>query len=117
MLSFSGGLKILVALEPCDMRKNFNGLQALVSETLKEDIKQGKLFVFTNRRHTRLKILYWDGSGLWLLAKLGIKRNTFKMNRISRSFCPTLCWKSKSAFLPPCLRQEQFMFTLKVFHS
>jgi len=76
MLSFSGGLKILVALEPCDMRKNFNGLQALVSETLKEDIKQGKLFVFTNRRHTRLKILYWDGSGLWLLAKK-LEKGTF----------------------------------------
>lgn len=69
MLSFSGGLKILVALEPCDMRKSFNGLQALVSEGFKEDVKQGTLFVFSNRRHTRLKILYWDGSGLWVLAK------------------------------------------------
>jgi transposase len=69
MLSFSGGLKILVALDPCDMRKSFNGLQALVSEWLKEEVKEGTLFVFSNRRHTRLKILYWDGSGLWVLAK------------------------------------------------
>ena len=69
MLSFTGGLKIFVALAPCDLRKSFNGLQALVSERLGEDLRGGALFVFTNRRHTRLKILYWDGSGVWLLVK------------------------------------------------
>ena len=69
MLSFTGGLKIFVAVAPCDLRKSFNGLQALVSERLGEDLRQGALFVFTNRRHTRLKILYWDGTGVWLLIK------------------------------------------------
>ena len=69
MLSFTGGLKVFVALELCDLRKSFNGQQALVSERLGEDLRQGALFVFTNRRHTRLKILYWDGSGIWLLMK------------------------------------------------
>jgi transposase len=69
MLSFSGSLKIFVALEPCDLRKSFNGLYALVSERLGEDPRQGALFVFTNRRRTRLKILYWDGTGLWVLIK------------------------------------------------
>lgn len=59
MLSFPGSLKIFVAVEPCDLRKSFNGLQALVSERLEEDIKQGALFVFTNRRRSRLKVLYW----------------------------------------------------------
>lgn len=51
------------------MRKSFNGLYALVSERLGEDPRQGSLFVFINQRHTRLKILYWDGSGLWLMSK------------------------------------------------
>ena len=69
MLSFTGGLKVFIALEPCDLRKSFNGLHALVSERLGEDPRQGGLFVFTNRRKTRLKILYWDGTGLWVLIK------------------------------------------------
>ena len=76
MLSFPGSLKIFVAVEPCDLRKSFNGLQALVSERLEEDIKQGALFVFTNRRRSRLKVLYWDGSGLWVLIKR-LEKGTF----------------------------------------
>ena len=69
MLSFSGSLKVLVAVEACDMRKGFNGLHALVTERLGEDPKQGALFVFSNRRHTRIKILCWDGTGFWVLTK------------------------------------------------
>ena len=69
MLSFAGSLKVFLAVEPCDMRKGFNGLHALVSERLGEDLRAGALFVFSNRRHNRLKILYWDGSGTWLMTK------------------------------------------------
>ena len=69
MLSFSGSLKVFVAVEPCDMRKSFNGLSALATERLGEDLRAGALFVFSNRRHTRLKILCWDGTGLWVLTK------------------------------------------------
>jgi transposase len=69
MLSFSGSLKVFVAVEPCDMRKSFNGLSALATERLGEDPRAGALFVFSNRRHTRLKILCWDGTGLWVLTK------------------------------------------------
>ena len=43
MLSFTGALKVFVAVEPCDLRKSFNGLQALVSERLNEDLRQGGL--------------------------------------------------------------------------
>jgi transposase len=45
------------------MRKGFNGLYAAVSERLGEDPRSGALFVFCNRGHTRLKILYWTGPG------------------------------------------------------
>lgn len=76
MLSFSGSLRVFVALEPCDMRKGYEGLSALVTESLKEDLRSGALFVFGNRRKTRLKILYFDGSGLWLLNKR-LEKGTF----------------------------------------
>ena len=77
MLSFTGGLKVYVALEPCDFRKSFNGLEGLVKERLQEEVREGgALFVFTNRRHTRLKILYFDGTGLWLLIKR-LEKGTF----------------------------------------
>jgi transposase len=76
MLSFAGSLKVFLALEACDMRKGFNGLHALAVQRLGEDPRQGALFVFSNRRHTRLKILYWDGSGLWVLSKR-LEKGTF----------------------------------------
>ena len=69
MLSFTGSLKIYVAVEPCDLRKSFEGLAALTATALERDIREGALFVFGNRSHTRLKILYWDGTGLWVMAK------------------------------------------------
>lgn len=68
MLSFTGSLRVFLAVEPCDMRKGFEGL-GLVMERLKEDLRSGALFVFTNRSYTRLKVLYWDQSGLWILSK------------------------------------------------
>jgi transposase len=76
MLSFTGSLKIYVAVEGCDMRKSFEGLQALVTTALNQDIRGGGLFVFSNRRRTRLKILYWDGTGLWVMAKR-LEKGTF----------------------------------------
>lgn len=69
MLSFSGSPKVYLALDPQDMRKSFNGLSAAVSEHLKSDPLQGALYVFCNKRRNRLKILFWDGTGLWVAAK------------------------------------------------
>src|SRR5208283_1130400 len=80
MLSFSGSLKVLLAVEPCDLRKSFNGLHGLATERLGEDPRQGTLFVFTNRRRTRLKMLCWDGTGLWVLTKR-LEQGTFSWPR------------------------------------
>jgi transposase len=51
------------------MRKGFNGLTDSVRHQLQSDPLSGHLFVFCNRRRNRLKVLCWDGSGLWLCAK------------------------------------------------
>jgi transposase len=69
MLSFAGSLRVFLAVEPCDMRKGFEGLCGLVGEKLQEDVRSGALFVFINKRHSRLKVLYFDGTGLWLMTK------------------------------------------------
>ena len=69
MLSFHAQLKVFLATAPCDLRMNFNGLWAAAQERLGEDPKGGALFVFGNRRHNRIKILYFDGTGVCVLAK------------------------------------------------
>jgi transposase len=63
-------LKIFVALEPRDMRKSFNGLPDAAVRHL-NDGKLGTdiLFVFINNRKDRIKLLYFDGTGLWVAAK------------------------------------------------
>jgi transposase len=76
MLSFAGSLKVFVAVDPCDLRKSFDGLHALVTERLKESPQTGALFVFTNRRRNRLKILFWDRTGLWVCTKR-LEQGTF----------------------------------------
>lgn len=69
MLSVAGTTRVLVATSPVDLRGSFNRLYGLVVEQLKADPLSGNLFLFTNRRRNRIKILVWDGSGLWICAK------------------------------------------------
>lgn len=69
MLAFPGGVRIYVAVQPVDMRKQFNGLWTAAQEQLGEDPKSGAVFCFINQERTRLKLLYWDGTGVWVLAK------------------------------------------------
>lgn len=54
---------------PVDLRKGFDGLAALVSESLGHDPLSGDLFVFVNRHRQRAKVLLWDGTGLCIYAK------------------------------------------------
>lgn len=96
MLSFSGNLRVYLAVEPCDMRKSFNGLYALAEETLKEDPKSGALFAFTNLRRNRLKLLYHDGTGLWVMSKR-LEQGTFSWPK------PTDAGKVKLSLTPEAL--------------
>ena len=69
MLSFPSALKIYLAVEPVDMRNQYNGLWALAEQKLEENPRSGAVFVFTNKNRDRLKMLYWDGTGVWVFAK------------------------------------------------
>ena len=69
MLMLPSALKIYLAVEPVDMRKQFNGLWSLAELKLREDPRSGALFVFSNRNRDRVKLLYWDGTGVWVFAK------------------------------------------------
>ncbi len=66
---FGGGAKIFLTRFPTDMRKGFEGLYEIVRHKLEMDPRSGHLFLFTNQRRNRLKVLHWDGSGLWLCSK------------------------------------------------
>jgi transposase len=65
----SAALKVYLAVEPCDMRKGFHGLSVAAVEHLGQQLQRDALFVFINRRHTRVKMLYFDGTGTWLATK------------------------------------------------
>ena len=69
MFGLGPATKIYIAVEAVDMRKGFEGLHGLVRDHLGQDPLSGHLFLFSNRSHTRLKVLVWDGSGLWVCAK------------------------------------------------
>lgn len=69
MFGFGPATRIYVAAGATDMRKNFNGLYGLVRDHLGCDPETGHVFLFTNARRNRLKLLVYDGSGLWVCAK------------------------------------------------
>lgn len=55
--------------QPVDFRKQIDGLIMLVADHLKLDPSSGQLFLFRNRQPTRIKMLWWDKNGFWLLYK------------------------------------------------
>ena len=69
MLSCSSGTRIFVATQAVDLRASFNRLFALTQSVLHQDPLSGHWFVFTNAARNRVKVLFWDGSGLWVCAK------------------------------------------------
>ena len=61
--------RIFLSPGATDLRRSFDGLHGLVRSQLQEDPRSGHLFLFCNRRRTRLKVLCFDGTGLWICAK------------------------------------------------
>lgn len=69
MLALTSGTRIFVAVAPVDLRRGFDGLSAHVETVLEQQVMAGGLFVFTNRRRNRLRLLWFDGTGLWQATK------------------------------------------------
>lgn len=69
MFPLSPATRIFLAAGATDLRKSFEGLSDLVTQRFKEDPFSGHLYVFANRKKNRIKVLYFDGSGVWVCAK------------------------------------------------
>ena len=69
MMHLPASVRVYLCASACDMRKSFDGLHALVTQTMELDPFAGHLFVFGNRRRDRVKILYWDRDGFAVWAK------------------------------------------------
>ena len=69
MFGFGPATRIYLAVGATDMRKGFEGLFGLVRDRLQCEPLSGHVFLFCNGRHNRLKLLVFDGSGLWVCAK------------------------------------------------
>jgi transposase len=65
----TGQVRVLVASKPVDFRKGMDGLAALVKEQLRTDPFSGAVYVFRAKRADRVKLIWWDGSGLCFFAK------------------------------------------------
>ena len=84
MLSVGAATRVFVATTPVDLRGSFNRLSSLVEQVLAQDPLSGHWFVFTNQRRNRVKILVWDGSGLWVCAKR-LERGKFSWPKLEAS--------------------------------
>ena len=78
MIHLPASVRVYLATSPCDMRRSFDGLHALVNAVMQMDAFAGHLFVFSNRRRDRVKILYWDRDGFAVWAKR-LEQGTYAM--------------------------------------
>ncbi len=69
MIQLTPHMRILVAVEPVDLRAGIDGLAGACRRLLEADPFSGALFVFRNRARTAIKILVYDGQGFWLCCK------------------------------------------------
>jgi len=69
MFGWGPATRIYLAAGATDMRKGFEGLYGLARDRMQCEPQSGHVFVFANAQRNRLKLLFWDGSGLWVCAK------------------------------------------------
>jgi len=69
MIGPTGTVRVMVATKPVDFRKGMEGLAALVREAMAADPFCGTVYVFRAKRADRVKLIFWDGTGMVLVAK------------------------------------------------
>jgi len=80
MYPMNQSLKVVLAVEPVDLRKSFHGLYATARNQLDEAPEEGALFLFINRPRNRVKVLCFDGTGCWVSTKR-LEQGTFSWPR------------------------------------
>jgi transposase len=98
MLTASPTTRVFLAAGVTDMRKSFDTLSAIVRGDLAGDPTSGHLYVFCNKRKDRIKVLFFDGSGLWACAKR-LERGTF-------------CWPESTRTVAVELTREELVALL-----
>jgi len=78
LITLAPGTKVYCPCRPVDLRNGFDGLAAKVQWMICADPLNGHMFIFRGKRGNYFKGLYWDGSGLWLIAKRLEKGRTSK---------------------------------------
>ena len=85
MIGSSRAVRVWAYAAPTDMRKSYEGLGAIVRNELRRDIMLGELYLFTNARCTRAKVLLFDGTGLCIYMKRMDKGRFAKLWRTERA--------------------------------
>ena len=84
MLKLPAEVRVYVSLDPCDMRRQMDGLAALVRGSMERDPESGDLYIFCNRRGDMLKALFFDRHGYCMLVKR-LSRGRFRIRVADRS--------------------------------
>jgi transposase len=83
MISLPHAVRVFLHAPSTDLRKGFDALSGLVTSAFGQDPTSGHLFLFVNRRHDRLKILYWDRDGLAIWYKRLETPGTFQLPAVT----------------------------------
>ena len=81
MIGPTGAVRVMLATRPVDFRKGVDGLAALVRETMGADPFCGAIYVFRAKRADRVKLVFWDGTGVVLVAKR-LEEGAFRWPRL-----------------------------------
>lgn len=81
MIGPAPGTKVMVATKPVDFRKGADSLAALVAAEYGGKPYSGVIYVFRAKRADRIKLIWWDGTGLCLMAKR-LEQGSFRWPRI-----------------------------------